>query len=112
MPSLGVRGEHWAPSDRPPGLCVLRVPASGRSERSRTRLNTRACLPRQGILVLLFQECVIRLAGMSVTWAVREAFVGGVSCVYTLTCEQSLDLSHQMSALRTSLALRQTSGTS
>ena len=99
-------------SDCPPGLRVLRVPAGGRSERSRTRLDTRACLPRQEILVLLFQECVIQLAGMSVTWAVREAFVGGVSCVHTLTCEQSLDLSHQMSALCTSLALRQTSGTS
>ena len=94
--------------DRPPGLSILRVPGGGRSERSRPCLDTGACLSRQGILVLLFQECVIQLAGMSVTWAVREAFVGSA----TLTCEQSLDLSHQTSALRTSLALRQASGTS
>ena len=34
-----------------------------------------------------------------------------VSCAHMLTCEQSLDLIHQESALHTSSALRQTSGT-
>ena len=108
--------ERWAVgslSDRPPGLGMLSLlsacPWALRKIRNKFG---HGCLPPKagssgpalpGVCDMAFRN----ERGLGSVSGIHER----VSCAHMLTCEQSLDLIHQESALHTSSALRQTSGT-
>ena len=118
MPSLGVRGEQWAAF-----LTVLQgwahLPVLSLLSACRWALRKIRNKFGQGCLPPKAGSSGPTLPGVCDTAFGNERGLGSargihehVSCAHMLTCEQSLDLNHQVSALHTSLALKQTSGTS